>query len=176
MMMLKIKLDTENSLDKYCLELNNLLTKIDIDKNILISIISEHVGKLQDREYIRSCIDEKLFSFHNVFLHQCYQMIEDIYNSHNFEVASEQNLFKITFETKQKLFEFYMIYQYQLNLDYFDKVINYIYNDDNYNFIKTNNKFDNYLELEANIGLKVDHKIMISYLYQLIKNHGNIDI
>ena len=67
-----------------------------------------------------------------------------------------------------------MIYQYQLNLDYFDKVINYIYNDDNYNFIKTNNEFDNYLELEANMSLKADHKIMISYLYQLIKNHGNI--
>ena len=162
------------SLDKYCYELDDILKRVEEDKNYLISLISEHRDKLQDREYIRSCIDEKQFSFHNIFLHQCYQMIEDIYNSHNFEVASEQNLFIITFNTKQKLFEFYMIYQYQLNLDYFDKVIKYIYNDDNYNFIKTNNKFNNYLKIEANIGLKADHKIMISYLYQLIKNHGNI--
>ena len=162
------------TLDNYCSELDDILKKVEEDKNYLISLISEYRGKLQDREYIRSCIDEKLFSFHNVFLHQCYQILEDIYYSHSFEVASNQNLFRITFETKQKLFEFYMIYQYQLNLDYFDKVINYIYNDDNYNFIKTNNEFDNYLELESNISLKADHKIMISYLYQLIKNHGNI--
>jgi len=163
-----------NNLNNYCSELDDILKGVEEDKNYLISLISEHHGNLQDREYIRSCIDEKLFSFHNVFLHQCYQMIEDIYNSHNFEVASEQNLFIITFETKQKLFEFYMIYQYQLNLDYFDKVIKNIYNDDNYNFIKSNNKFDNYLELESNTNLKADHKIIISYLYQLIKNHGNI--
>lgn len=169
-----MEIQLKNSLNKYCSKLDDILKRIEEDKNYLISLISEYHGKLQDREYIRSCIDEKQFSFHNVFLHQCYHILEDIYNSHNFEVASEQNLFRITFETKQKLFEFYMIYQYQLNLDYFDKVINYIYNDDNYNFIKTNNEFDNYLELESNISLKADHKIMISYLYQLIKNHGNI--
>ena len=162
------------TLDNYCSELDDLLKKIEEDKNYLISLISEHHGNLQDREYIRSCIDEKQLSFHNVFLHQCYHMLEDIYYSHVFEVASKQNLFRITFETKQKLFEFYMMYQYQLNLDYFDKVIKNIYNDDNYNFIKTNDEFDNYLELDANISLKADHMIMISYLYQLIKNHGNI--
>jgi len=173
-MEIQLKKSLNNSLNNYCSELDDILKKVEEDKNYLISLISEYHGKLQDREYIRSCIDEKLFSFHNVFLHQCYQMLEDIYYSHIFEVASKQNLFRITFETKQKLFEFYMIYQYQLNLDYFDKVINHIYNDDNYNFIKTNNEFDNYLELESNISLKADHKIMISYLYQLIKNHGNI--
>ena len=164
-----MEIQLKKSLNNYCSELDDILERIEKDKNYLISLISEHRGNLQDREYIRSCIDEKLFSFHNVFLHQCYQIIEDIYNSHNFEVASEQNLFIITFETKQKLFEFYMIYQYQLNLDYFDKVIKNIYNDDNYNFIKTNNKFDNYLELESNTSIKADHKMMISYLYQLIK-------
>lgn len=171
-----MEMQLKNSLNKYCLELDDILNKIEEDKNYLTSLISEHHGTLQDREYIRSCIYEKNLSFHNVFLHKCHQMIEDIYNSHNFEVASKQNLFIITFETKQKLFEFYMIYQYQLNIDYFDKAINYIYNNDNYNFIKTNNEFDNYLELEKNISLKADHKVMISYLYQLIKNHGNIDI
>jgi hypothetical protein len=173
-MEIQLKKSLNNSLNNYCSELDDVLKRVEEDKNHLISLISEYHGNLQDREYIRSCIYEKILSFHNIFLHQCYQMIEDIYNSHIFEVASEQNLFRITFETKQKLFEFYMIYQYQLNLDYFDKVINYIYNDDNYNFIKTNNEFDNYLELESNISLKADHKIMISYLYQLIKNHGNI--
>ena len=169
-----MEIQLKKSLNNYCSELDDILKGVEEDKNYLISLISEYHGKLQDREYIRSCIDEKLFSFHNVFLHQCYQMLEDIYYSHIFEVASEQNLFIITFESKQRLFEFYMIYQYQLNLYYFDKVIKNIYNDDNYNFIKTNNEFNNYLELEANISLKADHKIMISYLYQLIKNHGNI--
>ena len=171
-----MEIQLKNSLDNYCSELDDILKGVEEDKNYLISLISEYRGNLQDREYIRSCIKENLFIFHNVFLHQCYKLLEDIYYSHIFEIASEQNLFIIAFETKQKLFEFYMIYQYQLNLDYFDKVINYIYNDDDYNFIKTNNKFDKYLELEANISLKADHKIMISYLYQLIKNHGNINI
>ena len=165
-----------NKLNKYCSELDDLLKRIEEDKNYLISLISEYHSKLQDRGYIRSCIDENQFSFHNVFLHQCYQIIEDIYNSHIFEVASQQTLLNIILETKDSLLRFYMIYQDQLYLDYFDKVINYIYNDDNYNFIKTNNEFNNYLELESNIGLKADHKIMISYLYQLIKNHGNINI
>lgn len=175
MMMLKIKLDTENSLDKYCSELNDLLNSIENDKNNLISLISEFHGNIQDKEYIRSCIDEKIFSFHNLFLNKCYQIIEDIYYSHEFEIASPQNLLYITLETKQKLFEFYVIYQYQLFLDYFDKVIKFKYNDIDYDSIKTNNILNDYIKLENNINVKVDHRVMINYIYQIIKNHGNID-
>ena len=172
---MKMEVQLKQSSNNYCSELDDLLNSIENDKNNLVSLISEFYGNIQDKEYIRSCIDEKIISFHNLFLNKCYQIIEDIYYSHEFEIASPQNLLYITLETKQRLFEFYMIYQYQLFLDYFDKVIKFKYDDIDYDYIKTNKILSDYIKLENNVNVKVDHRVMINYIYQIIKNHGNID-
>jgi len=170
-----MEVQLKQSFNHYYSDLDDLLNSIENDKNNLMSLISEIHNNTQNKEYIRSCIDDKIFSFHNLFLNKCNLIIYDIYNSHEFEIASTQNLLYITLETKQRLFEFYMIYQYQLFLDYFDKVIKIKYNDDDYDFIKTNNIQNDYIKLENNANIKVDHRVMISYIYQIIKNHGNID-
>ena len=175
MMMLKIKLDTEmeNSLDKYCLELNDLLINIEHDKNILVQSIQEHTSTLREREAMRSCIYEKLIQFHDLFFNKCITIIDDIYLSRQFEYASAQNLMYITEQTKNTLLRFYKIYQYNINPVHFDIVIKHKYNDKDYQFIFNDGLNYDYIKLDKYKNVNIDNKVMISYLYQLITNYKN---
>ena len=158
-----IKIETNEN--NYDIKLNDLDISIEHDLN---EIHSGHL-LLIEREGIRSNIYEKRIQLHKEFYNSCMQIMNDIYSSHVFEYASSKNFELIKIETQQSLLLFYNRWQHKINKSYFDIVLIYELNDEIYQNIKNNIYLsEDYLYLD-NYYTKINHYMMLNYLYQIIK-------
>jgi len=155
------------NIDECCSELYNLLESINKDKD---QLRSQRLS-LQDKEVLRSSLQERIVYFHKLFYEGCIQIIDDVYLSHTFELASAQTFAIIKIETERELQMFYDKYKYDILPQYFDKVLNQELDDEHYDIVR-NNKIDGeYLYLDKYMNTILNKDVMINYISSLIFNH-----
>ena len=151
--------------DDYVNEMDDLLSSIEHDKDLLHS----KEASLMQKEYVRSSIDEKLTYFHKLFIRNCMQIMDDIFEYHMFEVASTVNLQQISIETELTLNRYYQFCRDKIHLNYIDIVLQQEFGDTIFNLI-TNNVNEDYIYLTEYYEVKLNKYVMLSKLYKLIRS------
>lgn len=87
-------------------ELQSLIDDLNISKNDLIQKRVNHEINRKDIDEAYNKIQNHIKYIHEVFVNDCYFIMNDILESHIFEAASYKNLYSIKVETQQALYHF----------------------------------------------------------------------
>jgi len=87
-------------------ELQSLIDDLHCDTNELIRKRQNHELNRVDIDNAYDKIKDHMEFIHQLFIKYCYEIINNVYNSHQFELASIKNLEIIKQETQQELYKF----------------------------------------------------------------------
>ena len=158
------------NLDKYCYELDDIIHSIKIDNDLFIQN-KQHLS-LIDREERTKYLYLKIKQLHETFLNVCLKIVDDIYQRHIFEYATEHNFKIIETEINNTLIVFYNKYKYDIEPQCFDHIIHDMLGEEQYFKTIKYKEYSNssYLYLNDNKSTNININAIISFIYELVIN------